>query len=284
MDHFRYKKVDLHMHSLASDGVFAPAELMQRAHEQKLEVVALTDHDSLEGLAEARKVANQLSMHFVNGVELSVQWKGIPIHLVALGFDIDDDALNTVVESNQKVRIERGKTISHLLKKQGLPDIYDEALEEAGMSQLGRPHFAKVLVDKGIVKDVNKAFDKYLGNKNLGGKLRQVWPELSDVVEHLKSQDMSTIVAHPKRYPLTVTKLKRMLTDFKTAGGNGIEVVSGNERPDSVRLLERLSREYDFDASVGSDFHGPFGPWAEVGKYTSVHESEISPIWYKWLV
>ncbi|ADZ92220.1 PHP domain-containing protein [Marinomonas mediterranea] len=282
MDHLRYKKVDLHMHSLASDGVFAPAVLMQRAYENGVEVVALTDHDSLNGLDEARCEAVKLGMKFINGVELSVQWMGVPIHLVTLGFDMDNDAVNTVVNANQQVRIERGKTIAALLMKQGLPDIYEEALEEAGISQLGRPHFAKVLVKKGLVKDMNKAFDKHLNNKHLGGKLRQVWPELSDVVHQLNSSDVYTIVAHPKRYPLTVTKLKRMLTDFKVAGGKGIEVVSGNEKPDSVRLLERLSREYEFAASVGSDFHGPFGPWTEIGKYTPIHESEVSPIWYRW--
>ncbi|WOD06607.1 hypothetical protein [Marinomonas sp. GJ51-6] len=142
--------------------------------------------------------------------------------------------------------------------KQGLPDLFDEAVALAGESQLGRPHFASLLVEKGFVKDSNKAFDRYLGNKKLG-QLRDVWPELEDVLTTLSGQDIELVLAHPKRYPLTVTKLKRLLADFKKWGGTGMEVASGNERPDSVRLLERLSVEFGLKASVGSDYHDLLG-------------------------
>lgn len=277
----RYRKVDLHSHSSRSDGRLCPADLVSLAAEQEVSLFALTDHDTLEGIAEASQKAKELGVSFVNGVELSTQWNGIPLHMVALNFAQDNPAILEIVKKNQLIRLDRARRIADLLVKQGLPDLYDEAVDLAGDSQLGRPHFATLLVEKGIVKDANKAFDRYLGNKKLG-KLRDVWPELEEVLSTLSGQNMELVLAHPKRYPLTVTKLKRLLSDFKAWGGTGLEVVSGNERPDHVRLLERLSVEFGLKASVGSDYHGPFGPWMQVGKYTQIHGSEVDLIWQNW--
>ena len=276
-----YRKVDLHTHSIRSDGKLTPTELVDLAVEQQVSLFALTDHDSVAGLAEARQRAEEQGLSFINGVELSTQWNGIPLHMVALNFAEDNQALQAVVIQNQKIRLERARRIADLLVKQGLPDLYEEALALAGESQLGRPHFARLLVEKGLVKDANKAFDRYLGNKRLG-KLRDVWPELEEVLGKLSGQGMELILAHPKRYPLTVTKLRRLLSDFAQWGGTGIEVVSGNEKPDHVRLLEKLSAQFALKASAGSDYHGPFGPWMQVGKYTQIHASEVDLVWQNW--
>ncbi|WP_219702204.1 PHP domain-containing protein [Marinomonas lutimaris] len=276
-----YRKVDLHTHSTRSDGRFSPTELVDLAVEQGVSLFALTDHDTLDGIVEASQRAAEHELSFIHGVELSTQWNGIPLHMVALNFSLDNAALLSIVSENQAIRLDRARLIANLLVKQGLPDLFDEAVALAGESQLGRPHFATLLVEKGFVKDTNKAFDRYLGNKKLG-QLRDVWPELEDVLTALSGQDVELVLAHPKRYPLTVTKLKRLLGDFKKWGGTGIEIVSGNERPDSVRLLERLSREFDLKASVGSDYHGPFGPWMQVGKFTQIHESEVDLVWQAW--
>jgi 3',5'-nucleoside bisphosphate phosphatase len=276
-----YRKVDLHTHSIRSDGHFSPTELIDLAVAQGVSLFALTDHDTLDGIAEASQRAAEHDLSFINGVELSTQWNGIPLHMVALNFSLDNPALLAIVEANQAIRLDRARRIADLLVKQGLPDLFDEAKALAGQSQLGRPHFANLLIEKGFVKDANKAFDRYLGNKKLG-QLRDVWPDLEDVLTALCGHNMELILAHPKRYPLTVTKLKRLLGDFKKWGGTGIEVVSGNERPDSVRLLERLSQEFDLKASAGSDYHGPFGPWMQVGKFTQIHESAVDLVWQTW--
>lgn len=277
-----YRKVDLHTHSTRSDGRFSPTELVDLAVEQGVTLFALTDHDTLDGIAEASQRASEHGLSFIHGVELSTQWNGIPLHMVALDFSLDNAALLSIVNENQAIRLDRARRIADLLVKQGLPDLFDEAVELADESQLGRPHFASLLIEKGFVKDANKAFDRYLGNKRLG-QLRDVWPELESVLAKLSGQNMELILAHPKRYPLTVTKLKRLLSDFKKWGGTGIEIVSGNERPDSVRLLERLSREFGLKSSVGSDYHGPFGPWMQVGKFTQIHESEVDLVWQSWV-
>lgn len=276
-----YRKVDLHTHSTCSDGRLSPTELVDLAVEQNVSLFALTDHDTLDGIEEASQRALEHGLSFINGVELSTQWNGIPLHMVALHFDRDNSALLSIVEQNQAIRLDRARRIADLLMKKGLPDLFDEAVALAGGSQLGRPHFASLLVDKGLVKDANKAFDRYLGNKHLG-QLRDVWPELEEVLTNLSGENVELILAHPKRYPLTVTKLKRLLSDFKKWGGTGIEVASGNERPDSVRLLERLSQEFELKASVGSDYHGPFGPWMQVGKFTQIQESAVDLVWQNW--
>ncbi|WP_133011719.1 PHP domain-containing protein [Marinomonas flavescens] len=277
-----YRKVDLHSHSNFSDGRLSPTELVDLAVEQGVTLFSLTDHDTLDGLPEARQRAKEHQLSFLNGVELSTQWKGIPLHMVALNFDPNNAALLSIVQKNQHIRLDRARCIADLLVKQGLPDLFDEAVALAGNSQLGRPHFATLMVEKGLVKDANKAFDRYLGNKRLGS-LRDVWPELDVVLGMLKDENMALILAHPKRYPLTVTKLKRLLADFKAWGGTAMEVASGNERPDHVRLMERLSQEFALNASVGSDYHGPFGPWTQVGRFTQIHESEVDLVWRDWV-
>ncbi|MEL0637872.1 PHP domain-containing protein [Marinomonas sp. TI.3.20] len=277
-----YRKVDLHSHSNFSDGRLSPTELVDLAVEQGVTLFSLTDHDTLDGLPEARQRAKEHQLSFLNGVELSTQWKGIPLHMVALNFDPNNAALLSIVQKNQHIRLDRARCIADLLVKQGLPDLFDEAVALAGNSQLGRPHFATLMVEKGLVKDANKAFDRYLGNKRLGS-LRDVWPELDVVLGVLKDENMALILAHPKRYPLTVTKLKRLLADFKAWGGTAMEVASGNERPDHVRLMERLSQEFALNASVGSDYHGPFGPWTQVGRFTQIHESEVDLVWRDWV-
>ncbi|MFD1384209.1 PHP domain-containing protein [Rhodanobacter aciditrophus] len=281
MSEHPYQHIDLHTHSTASDGKLSPTELVTLAHEQGVSMLALTDHDTIKGLEEAHQCAHGLGMTLINGCELSVAWNKIPLHMVALGFEPDNQALKKWTQRNQTVRLERGRQIADLLVKKGLPDLYDKAVEEAGESQLGRPHFAKVMIREGIVKDMNKAFDHYLGNKKIG-QIRDVWPQLEEIMPELAATDCELVLAHPKRYPVTVTKLKGVLADFKRYGGTAIEVASGHERPDHVRFLERLTREFEFEASAGSDYHGPFGPWTNVGRYTQVHEQEVRPIWYKW--
>ncbi|MBM6551294.1 PHP domain-containing protein [Marinomonas ostreistagni] len=276
-----YQRIDLHTHSTASDGKLSPAELVALAAQENVQTLALTDHDTLAGLPAAHEAALQQGIRLINGCELSVAWQKIPLHMVALNFAQDDTQMLRWTEHNQTVRLQRGRQIADLLRKKGLPDLFDKAVAEAGESQLGRPHFAKVMVQEGIVKDVNKAFDHYLGNKKIG-QIRDVWPQLEEIVPQLHAAGIELVLAHPKRYPITVTKLKAIVTDFKKLGGSAIEVASGNERPDHVRFLERLSRDFELQASVGSDFHGPFGPWTQVGRYTQIHEQEVTPIWYKW--
>ncbi len=276
-----HRRVDFHSHSTFSDGALTPTELLLLASQQNIELFSLTDHDTIEGLAEAKKAAQLHHIDLISGVEISTLWKGVPVHMVALNFAENNAPLNEILTSNQNIRLDRAKKIAMLLQKKGLPDLFESALEEAGTSQIGRPHFAKVMVKQGITKDANKAFDRYLGNKHLG-QLRDVWPDLESVISALSKQDMELVLAHPKRYPITLTKLKKLIYDFVSYGGTSLEVSSGNDKPENVRILEGLIKDHGIKASVGSDFHGPYGPWSQVGKYTSFDEARIETVWRQW--
>ena len=276
-----HRRVDLHCHSVFSDGVFTPTELLAFAKEAEIEVLALTDHDTIHGLSEAHDAAKKQNITLISGVELSIQWSGIPLHMVALDFDRDNLELVKIIEKNQAIRLVRAKKIAELLCKRGLPDLYDKVQEEAGISQIGRPHFASVMLREGIVNKFSKAFDQYLSNKHLGS-LKSVWPEMTEVVPRLAGQ-CDLILAHPKRYSMTLTKLKRLVGDFSDLGGNSIEVASGNENPQNVRALEQICREFKMQASVGSDFHGPISSWSQLGKHTPIQEAHLDTIWHKWL-
>ncbi|MFT2110300.1 PHP domain-containing protein [Marinomonas sp. 2405UD68-3] len=276
-----HRRVDFHSHSTFSDGALTPTELLSLAFEQNIELFSLTDHDTISGLSEAKEAAQIHGIDLVPGVEISTLWKGIPIHMVALNFSEDNAPLNEILIKNQEIRLDRAKKIAILLQKKGLPDLLDSALEEAGTSQIGRPHFARVMVEQGLAKDANKAFDRYLGNKHLG-QLRDVWPDLESVISLLSKQDMELVLAHPKRYPITLTKLKKLIYDFVSYGGTSLEVSSGNDKPENVRLLEGLIKDHKIKASVGSDFHGPYGPWSQVGKYTPFDEARIDTVWRHW--
>jgi 3',5'-nucleoside bisphosphate phosphatase len=280
-EHKRYRKVDLHCHSFFSDGVLNPTELIELAVEQQIELLALTDHDTISGLADAHIAAKCHGVRLINGVEISTQWCGIPLHMVALNFVDDDADLLALLDKNQAIRIDRAKRIALMLQKQGLPDLFDLAQQKAGVSQIGRPHFASVMVEMELVKDVNRAFERYLGNKHLG-QLRNVWPELAEVLRSLSGRSIELVLAHPRRYPLTVTKLKRLLQDFVLEGGTAIEIASGNEKPEDVRLLERLSREFAISCSIGSDFHAAHGPWSQLGKITPIHAATVQTVWHNW--
>lgn len=277
-----YKRVDLHCHSTFSDGTLTPSELVNTAKKQNLDLLALTDHDTLSGLSEARKAATDQGIIFISGVELSIQWKGLPLHMVVLDFDSENEVLNEIVVNNQLIRDLRAKNIALQLQKKGLPDLYDKAFEIAGAGQIGRPHFAKAMVEYNIVKDIGKAFDKYLGNKHLG-MLKSVWPEMDKVIPPLSNTKCDLVLAHPKRYSMNLSKLKKMIAEFTSLGGGAIEVSSGNEAAQSVRVLESLCRDFQLEASVGSDFHSPLYSWSQLGKYTSIEESKVKPIWHKWL-
>ncbi|TBR38318.1 PHP domain-containing protein [Marinomonas agarivorans] len=276
-----HRRVDLHCHSTFSDGFYTPTQIVNYAKEYGVELLALTDHDTIAGLPEAKVAAQKQGVIFVSGVEISVQWEGIPLHMVALNFDDNDENLLNLLEKNQTIRRTRAKKIAELLCKKGLPNLYEKVVTEAGVSQIGRPHFANVMVNLGLVTKHSQAFDRYLSNKHLGN-LKSIWPEITSVMDILKGR-CELVLAHPKRYSMTLTKLKRLLMEFSDLGGVGIEVASGNENPQSVRVLEDICREFGLKASVGSDFHGPESSWSRLGKYTAVQENNLSVIWHKWL-
>lgn len=274
---------DLHMHSTASDGVLAPAELMSRAAASGVELVSLTDHDCVAGLAEAREAAAGLGMGWIDGVELSAQWQGHTVHVLGYGFEPDSPTFLKSLAGVQDGRWQRAEQIAAKLAAKRMPGALEGALEVQRTtgndpdSPPARPHFADWMVQAGHVRDRAEAFRKWLGAGKLGD-IKQHWPELAAAVAQLREAGGVAVIAHPWHYGFTRSRLRRLLRDFAEAGGRGIEVSNGKQSPEHVAVLGRLSVEFGFLASCGSDFHHPGAPWMALGAMTPL-PAGCTPLW-----
>jgi len=260
-------RFDLHMHSSVSDGTLAPAELMQRAADAGVELVALTDHDTIAGLSEARAAAESRGMRFINGVELTADWRGRVVHLVGLNFDTSVAAFETYMQNLMQLRDERAREIARKLHKKGLPeDLYDLARDHAGESQIGRPHFAKALIDLGKVSSMQEAFDRYLG-QGTPGDVKATWPSFTQAIDLIVSAGGVVVLAHPTKYNFTFTKIRELMTDLLEAGASGLEVSFPGVTPGHQHELIKLAKQRECYVSAGSDFHSPDQRWTSLGRY-----------------
>ncbi len=273
--------VDLHCHSTASDGVLAPAVLVQRAHERGVELLALTDHDTLEGLDAARAMADSLGVRLINGIELSCVWNGATVHVLGYAFRRDAEALQRAIAQLHEGRWRRAETIAQRLEAKGMPGTLEgardvqQALGDSGNAP-ARPHFAEYLVRAGHVRDRAEAFRKWLGSGKLGD-VKQHWPTLEQTVATLREAGAWISLAHPWQYDFTRSKRRRLVSEFAQAGGHALEVVNGMQPLEQVGGLSILAREFGLSASVGSDFHAP-GDWSELGLYRSLPD-DLQLLW-----
>lgn len=269
---------DLHSHSTASDGVLSPSELVLRAVEKGIDVLALTDHDTLGGIEEAKKAAENQPLTLIAGVEISVLWEGKSIHLAALNVDEHSPALVKLLEKQTALREQRAIEIGEKLAKCGIPNAYQGAKALAS-GEVTRAHYGRFLVSQGIVKNDEQAFNRYLKN----GKPAYVkpnWCSIAEAVEATHQAGGMICIAHPLRYQMTGRWIRRLITDFKQAGGDGIEVAGCGQSPDQRQQLVRWANEFDLLASVGSDFHYPTG-WIELGRGLEL-PSDCRPVWEHW--
>lgn len=254
--------IDFHTHTTASDGALTPRQMLERASAAGIELLAITDHDTVAGYRAAAAMAAEFpGVALVSGVEYSCQWSGTTIHVVGLGMDCDHPAMREGLAELLAARTERGRRIAERLDRRGFPGALEGALAEAGESQLGRPHFASWMVSQGHVKDHNTAFDKHLG-QGKPGDVKAFWPTLEKAVGWVTAAGGVAVLAHPLKYNFTRMKLHRLVQAFAAAGGQGIEALSGRQTPDQVARLRQLAETFGLQVSVGSDFHrdAPYSP------------------------
>lgn len=269
--------VDLHTHTLRSDGTLTPTDLVTRAHAHGVQVLALTDHDVTDGLAEAATTAAALGLRLVPGVEVSVTWEGQTVHIVGLAIDSAHDALQHGLARLREFRNWRAREIDRRLTKKRITGAYDYAADVARGSILSRTHFARFLVERGYVRTMGDAFKHYLA-RGRPGHVPGQWATLADAVGWIRDSGGIAVIAHPARYKLTSGKLKRLLAEFKACGGRAIEVISGSHSAaDNDRFAEIAVRE-ELLASVGSDYHGPEKPWVELGRLPAL-PAGCAPVW-----
>ncbi|MEJ2608935.1 MAG: PHP domain-containing protein [Candidatus Thiodiazotropha sp.] len=271
---------DLHSHSTASDGTLPPRDLILRAAQAGVEVLALTDHDTLAGIEEARQTAQALGMILIPGVELSVTWNRQTVHIVGLNVDPNNTMLQEGLSRLQVFREWRAKEMARRLDKAGIPGAYEGALAFAEGRLVSRTHFARFLVQKRVLADERKVFKHYL----VSGKPGYVpgdWATLEEALNWIHEAGGEAVIAHPARYKLSRSKLRRLFKDFVGFGGEAIEVVSGSHSRDDSFVMAKHAREFGLMASAGSDFHSPDNPWIELGCLPAFPDG-CRPIWANW--
>ena len=275
-------RIDLHSHSTASDGRLTPAELVRRAVAQRVDVLALTDHDTVAGLPEAAGTiaAENLPLRLIDGIELSTSWDALEIHVVGLHIDASSPELLAAISRQEAARQTRGIELGHRLAKQRIESAYEGALALANGASLTRAHFARYLVEAGHCNTQQKAFDHYIGR---GGKayVPHQWMSIAEAIQVIHASGGLAVLAHPGRYKLSTKWLKRLLLLFKESGGDAMEVSLPQQSPQDRANLGLWCREHQLLASVGSDFHAPTS-WQELGRNLWLPK-DVTPVWHTFI-
>lgn len=272
---------DLHCHSTASDGLLSPRQLVERAKEKGVDVLALTDHDELSGQAEAAEVAAEVGIRLIHGVEISVTWGNVTLHVVGLNVDPLDPVLLHGLTRNRGGRTERARRIGDELAKLGIAGAFEGASALAENKHLiSRTHFARFLIAQGVAKNLKSVFKNFLV-KGKPGYVAHEWASLEDALTWIRAAGGVAVLAHPGRYAIGREKTRLLLSEFKYLGGEGIEVVTGSHTPDQVPIYAELALEFDLMASIGSDFHAPGEGGRELGRLTAL-PARCRPIWHAW--
>ncbi|MGH8559565.1 MAG: PHP domain-containing protein [Methylococcales bacterium] len=269
--------VDFHTHSIASDGRLSPADLVRRACANGVRYLALTDHDTTAGIAEARAAAVGTGLEVVPGVELSVSWENQCLHILGLNIDPRQASLARGLESLQNLRLSRANEMGRRLEKKGIAGCFEGASRLAGKGMITRAHFARYLVNQNHCPTIQKAFDQYLG-QGKAGYVQTRWVEMETGIGWINRAGGVAVLAHPIRYKIAATRMKKLLEDYRAAGGRAIEVVCGNSTHDDIQTSARYAREFGFMASLGSDFHSPDTTWIDIGRLKPLPDN-VEPVW-----
>lgn len=252
---------------------------MQRAAQRAVKVLALTDHDTVDGLDEAAAAARTHGIHLMPGVEISVTWSGRTLHVVGLGVDPSNSVLQDGLRSVRAGRFQRAQGIASRLAALGMPGTMDAALALAtNPDMLSRTHFARHLVAAGHCKDMGSAFRRYLG-EGKPAHVRHAWASLPDAVQWISAAGGIAVLAHPGRYGLRRARQRALFEEFRACGGLAVEVVTGSHSEDQVQMAAQLAVETGLLASAGSDFHSPDESWLDLGQLSPLPEG-CSPLWH----
>ncbi|MGB1293699.1 MAG: RNase RNM [Pseudoalteromonas sp.] len=274
-------KYDLHSHTTHSDGQLSVEQLLLRAVDKNIDVFAITDHDTVAAIEPAQTFieSEQLPLSLITGVEISTKWESFEIHIVALNVDVKNEALNSLLLLQQNKRAERAKEIGRRLEKNGFDGIYEQAKELAQDAQITRAHYARALIERGVAKTIPGVFKKYLGRAKTG-YVPSTWCDMQTAISAIHAAGGVAVIAHPGRYQMSNKWLRKLLLQFKEAGGDAMEVAQPQQAPSERQFLGELSREYGLLCSQGSDFHFPTS-WLELGKNLYLPK-DCQGVWQFW--
>lgn len=276
--------LDLHTHSNISDGTLSPAQLVQAAHERGVHTLALTDHDTMDGLDAAGAAAQTVGMTIISGVEISSQWsrpstkKSYGVHIVALNMQ-NPEPLQRVLEQQKQIRASRARQICDLLTPLIGQDIYEDVLSKVDHvpDRVTRTHIAKTLVEKGIVSRVQQAFDKYI-KEGKKAYVRFDGLGLEETVQVIHESGGFAVLAHPTKYDLSATNIRYLIEIFAGYGGDAVELPPNIEPASTRQMVDRMIAQFNLKVSVGSDYHGDHMPWIKLGNIPRVKEGQVG-IW-----
>lgn len=274
-------KFDLHCHSQFSDGVLAPAEVAARAKANGVDVWALTDHDELGGIPQARAAAEELGLRYVTGVEISVTWSEQTLHIVGLRVDETHAGLVQGLAQTRSGRLRRAEEMARQLEQAGIPDVLPGALKYVDNPELiSRTHFARYLVELGVRPSISDVFKDYL-TEGKPGYAPHRWASLSDALGWIRAAGGVAVIAHPGRYKYSDLAFYALLDEFKQLGGTGIEVLTGGHSVDEYDEYAQIARNFGLLASMGSDFHSPEESPMDLGGLPFL-PAGLKPIWHDW--
>lgn len=272
---------DLHSHTTASDGRLTPEALVKRALDYRVQVLAITDHDTTSALAPAREFINknQLPLHLINGIEISTVWENKDIHVVGLNLDLNSSALQTLIQAQAERRDIRSRLMAERLEKHRIHGALEGVTELAAGAPITRSHFAQWLVAQGHAKTLQAVFKQFLTKGNPGYVPPQ-WCSIKEAVDVIHQAKGQAVLAHPGRYKLTAKWLKRLLQTFVDAGGDAMEVAQPQQALHERRLLADYAIQYGLLCSQGSDFHYST-PWLELGRHLYLPKG-CQAVWEEW--
>jgi predicted metal-dependent phosphoesterase TrpH len=269
---------DLHCHSVVSDGTMTPEALAERAKTNGVELWALTDHDEVGGQHRAAAAAKAQGLNYLTGTEISVTFANETVHIVGLGFDPDDAAIKQGLYQTRGGRSERAMEMSAGLAKVGIKGAYEGALKFVGNPELiSRTHFARFLVESGVCKETSEVFRKYL-TEGKPGYVPHRWASLRDAIQWITSAKGVAVIAHPGRYKFTPNEEYALFTEFKSHGGQGVEVVTGSHTTQEYVKYAETAKEFGLAASRGSDFHSPDESHTDLGTLPFL-PGDLTPVW-----
>lgn len=247
--------IDLHTHSTSSDGTYSPSELIRYAKENGLEVLALTDHDTTDGILEAQEEAEKCGIVLVPGIEVSIAWPTGEFHLLGLGLTHTSPELRDIVNYLHDERINRNKKMIAKLSEYGVQISYEELQERFQTENIGRPHFAQFMVEKGFVRQRQAAFDKYFASGRPCYVDRE-GADLEEAVEAIKTSGGVPVQAHPLSMYVSWGKMEETMVQIKEKGVMGLEAWHPGIRISEAERLAELAKKLGMIITGGSDFHG----------------------------
>ena len=260
----RPRLIDLHMHTTHSDGSYTPRDLIRYAKKKGLDCISVTDHDTMSSFEECSDEAKKQGIELVPGIEISAQFEPGTLHILGYFLDRNHPGLRTTLEEIQKARRERNPEIVKKLNELGIPVTYEEVQAESGGKQIGRPHFAKVLLKKGAVSSLEEAFDRFLGKgkpayfdkRRLGS---------AESIRSIRAAGGVAVIAHPKQMKLDEEDLAKELERLVDEGLGGLEVYNSCQNREEAALYKRLAKRFNLFVTGGSDFHGANKPDVDLG-------------------